>query len=116
MANYALLPRHEEEEEAETKDEMKSSTAAETKHERNSFTAVETKNERKSSTSATAKNVGAPPPAVSTGWTADGLPVGDLTVQRSQWESGIFSCLGKNDEFYSSDLEVCEFFICFILR
>ncbi|KAI3474010.1 hypothetical protein Pfo_028798 [Paulownia fortunei] len=28
-------------------------------------------------------------------------------MERSQWDSSIFSCLGRNDEFCSSDLEVC---------
>ncbi|XP_075490207.1 cell number regulator 8-like [Primulina tabacum] len=83
MANFEesnpLLPKHDQEFEA-TKDEKK----------------------------PTAKNGGAPPPAaVSLGWTADGLPVGEVNMQRSQWDSGILSCLGRNDEFCSSDLEVC---------
>lgn len=48
----------------------------------------------------------------SLGWTADGLPLGHATVVgeplgRTQWNSGLFSCLGRNDEFCSSDLEVC---------
>lgn len=46
------------------------------------------------------------------GWTADGLPLGHGSVVgepigRTQWDSGLFSCLGRNDEFCSSDLEVC---------
>ncbi|XP_011077366.1 cell number regulator 8 [Sesamum indicum] len=77
------------------------------------------KHETKSSTStgtSTAKNGGPPPPpppAVPVGWTANGLPVGEPVMhrepltQRSQWHSRVFSCLGRNDEFYSSDLEVC---------
>ncbi|XP_010920906.1 cell number regulator 8 [Elaeis guineensis] len=28
-------------------------------------------------------------------------------VARNQWSSGLFYCLGRNDEFWSSDLEVC---------
>ncbi|XP_072992437.1 cell number regulator 8 [Typha latifolia] len=45
-------------------------------------------------------------------WTADGLPLGHGSVvgepiARNQWDSGLFSCLGRNDEFCSSDLEVC---------
>ncbi|KAI3447609.1 hypothetical protein Pfo_004274 [Paulownia fortunei] len=68
---------------------------------------AETKHGMKFSATATAKNVEAPASAVPIGWTADGLPVGDPMMQRSQWETGIFSCLGRNDEFYSSDLEVC---------
>ncbi|XP_031477763.1 cell number regulator 8-like [Nymphaea colorata] len=46
------------------------------------------------------------------GWTADGLPLGNGSVvgepvARSQWNSSICQCLGRNDEFCSSDLEVC---------
>ena len=53
-----------------------------------------------------------PPAAEEYGWTADGLPVSDGSVigepiGRNQWNSGLFSCLGRNDEFCSSDLEVC---------
>ncbi|XP_020578201.1 cell number regulator 8 [Phalaenopsis equestris] len=70
----------------------------------------------------------APPPAVSPApstvvdcgekgsskWTAEGVPlvfahgsiVGEPLV-RDQWDSGLFSCLGRNDEFCSTDLEVC---------
>lgn len=40
-------------------------------------------------------------------WAADGLPVGG-PVGRAQWNSSIFACLGRNDEFCSSDLEVCK--------
>ncbi|XXG55011.1 hypothetical protein AAC387_Pa03g2752 [Persea americana] len=43
------------------------------------------------------------------GWAADGLPqtvVGE-PLPRGQWSSSLFSCLGRNDEFCSSDLEVC---------
>ncbi|OVA18122.1 Uncharacterized protein family Cys-rich [Macleaya cordata] len=48
----------------------------------------------------------------SVGWTADGLPVGHGSVVgepvvRSRWDSSLFACLGRNDEFCSSDLEVC---------
>ncbi|XP_031486821.1 cell number regulator 8-like [Nymphaea colorata] len=48
----------------------------------------------------------------SVGWTADGLPLGHASVvgepvARSQWNSSLFACLGRNDEFCSSDLEVC---------
>ncbi|XP_048127895.1 cell number regulator 8-like [Rhodamnia argentea] len=64
----------------------------------------------------------APPPAangpvlvpVSGGfrWTADGLPLAHGSVmgepmERKQWNSCLFACLGRNDEFCSSDLEVC---------
>ncbi|RWR95571.1 Pentatricopeptide repeat-containing protein [Cinnamomum micranthum f. kanehirae] len=63
-------------------------------------------------------NGGAPPKKVedvefsgdAVGWTADGLPLGHGSVigepvARGQWDSGLFSCLGRNDEFCSSDLE-----------
>lgn len=54
------------------------------------------------------------------GWTADGLPLGHGSVVgepigRTQWDSGLFSCLGRNDEFCSSDLEVCKFFFSRII-
>ncbi|KAH6797710.1 PLAC8 family protein [Perilla frutescens var. hirtella] len=97
MSNYTVVPRQEE---AETEVEMKSYNAAETKH------------EGKSSTSDAAKTVGAPPPPVPAGWTARGLPVGNPRVQRDEWESSISSCLGKNDEFHSSDVEVCVLGCC----
>ncbi|KAI6698149.1 hypothetical protein NL676_018268 [Syzygium grande] len=46
------------------------------------------------------------------GWTADGLPLAHGSVmgepmERAQWNSSLFACLGRNDEFCSSDLEVC---------
>ncbi|XP_022926040.1 cell number regulator 8-like [Cucurbita moschata] len=45
------------------------------------------------------------------GWTADGLPIhGSVMgepVGRAQWETGLCACLGRHDEFCSSDLEVC---------
>ncbi|KAF3442866.1 hypothetical protein FNV43_RR16784 [Rhamnella rubrinervis] len=46
------------------------------------------------------------------GWTVDGLPLGHGSVvgepiSRTQWNSGICACLGRNDEFCSSDIEVC---------
>lgn len=50
------------------------------------------------------------------GWTADGLPFPNVIgepLPRAQWESGLFACLGHNDEFCSSDLEVCEFSFTF---
>ena len=60
----------------------------------------------------------APAPAVGFvggyAWTADGLPLrhGSSAVGepmgRSQWNSGICACFGRNDEFCSSDLEVCK--------
>ncbi|KAF6134680.1 hypothetical protein GIB67_002081 [Kingdonia uniflora] len=45
------------------------------------------------------------------GWTADGLPLGHGSVVgepvgRVQWNSSILACLGRNDEFCSSDVEV----------
>ncbi|XP_010553327.1 PREDICTED: cell number regulator 8-like [Tarenaya hassleriana] len=45
-------------------------------------------------------------------WTVDGLPLSHGSVMgepvgRNQWDSGLLSCLGRNDEFCSSDLEVC---------
>jgi len=45
-------------------------------------------------------------------WTVDGLPLGHgnvvgAPVSRSQWDSSLFARLGRNDEFCSSDLEVC---------
>lgn len=87
MDNYALVPRQEEEEVG---------GGGGKKHDKG-----------KSSTSGSAKIVGAPP-------LAHGFPVGHGRVQRNEWESGVFGCLGKNDEFYSSDLEVCEFFFFWI--
>ncbi|CAM8927356.1 unnamed protein product [Rhodiola kirilowii] len=46
------------------------------------------------------------------GWTANGLPLSHGSVLgepvgRVQWDSGLLSCLGRNDEFCSSDIEVC---------
>ncbi|GJN05741.1 hypothetical protein PR202_ga23402 [Eleusine coracana subsp. coracana] len=59
----------------------------------------------------------APAPAPeATKYCADGVPVvmGEPVaahtvggVPRESWNSGILSCLGRNDEFCSSDLEVC---------
>lgn len=62
-----------------------------------------------------------PPPVVgfhhhasSYGWTANGLPFvnGGVNLMgeplpRGQWDSGLYACLGRNDEFCSIDLEVC---------
>lgn len=44
----------------------------------------------------------------------DGVPVGPddvvgAPVARTPWSSGLLGCLGHNDEFLSSDLEVCKF-------
>ncbi|XVF55440.1 hypothetical protein PTKIN_Ptkin06aG0036000 [Pterospermum kingtungense] len=46
------------------------------------------------------------------GWTANGLPLGHGSVVgepmgRSQWDSSLLACLGRNDEFCGSDIEVC---------
>uniref|UniRef100_A0A0E0JEA5 Cell number regulator 8-like n=1 Tax=Oryza punctata TaxID=4537 RepID=A0A0E0JEA5_ORYPU len=35
-----------------------------------------------------------------------GAPAGGVT-RRESWNSGVLSCLGRNDEFCSSDVEVC---------
>ncbi|KAJ8754064.1 hypothetical protein K2173_001962 [Erythroxylum novogranatense] len=45
-------------------------------------------------------------------WTADGLPLAHGSVvgepvARAQWDTSFFACLGRNDEFCSSDVEVC---------
>lgn len=101
MGNYTLIPRQEE---TEPENEKKPSAVAEKKAESKPSAVVETKS-----------SGGAPPP-VPIGWTVDGVPVGDPTVVKAQWETGLFSCLGKNDEFYSSDVEVCEFFSIFFLK
>lgn len=64
------------------------------------------KNEKKSA--PIGKNIGAPlPAAIPVGWTADGLPVADSMMERAQWDSSLLSCLGRSDDFCSSDLEVC---------
>ncbi|XP_059646904.1 cell number regulator 8-like [Cornus florida] len=52
------------------------------------------------------------PAGVPFGWTADGLPLGHgglggEPLRRDQWDSSLFACLGRNDEFCSSDVEVC---------
>lgn len=66
------------------------------------------KDEKKFSAAPTGKTDGAPPQAATPmGWTADGLPVGEPMRERSQWDSNIFECLGRTDEFCTSDLEVC---------
>ncbi|XP_039003005.1 cell number regulator 8-like [Hibiscus syriacus] len=46
------------------------------------------------------------------GWTAEGLPLvhGSVVGEpmgRSQWDSPLLACLGRNDGFCSSDIEVC---------
>ena len=57
------------------------------------------------------------------GWTANGLPLNHGSVVgepmgRAQWNSSICACLGRNDEFCGSDLEVCKssFMIFFVVR
>ncbi|KAG6434031.1 hypothetical protein SASPL_105652 [Salvia splendens] len=68
---------------------------------------VEMKSEKKSAVPV-GKNIEAPiSAAISVGLTADGLPVAESMMERTQWDSGLLSCLGRNDEFCSSDLEVC---------
>lgn len=53
------------------------------------------------------------PETLPIGWTADGLPLGHASVvgepmrDRAYWDSSLCACLGRNDEFCSSDLEVC---------
>ncbi|KAK9265705.1 hypothetical protein L1049_001675 [Liquidambar formosana] len=54
----------------------------------------------------------APESVTAFGWTADGLPLGHGSVMgepmgRTQWDSSLCACLGRNDQFCSSDLEVC---------
>ncbi|KAG6412047.1 hypothetical protein SASPL_124709 [Salvia splendens] len=95
MANYDLVPIQEEVG-LETEVEMKS-YGGEKKHERKPSTeAAGKKHERNPSTGAAGKSGRAPPSAAAVS-----------RVQTNEWESGIFSCLVKNDEFYSSDVEVC---------
>ncbi|KAK6942838.1 PLAC8 motif-containing protein [Dillenia turbinata] len=60
------------------------------------------------------KSVQAPVPAVPFAgeWTANGMPLGHGSVMgepmgRAQWNSDLFACLGRNDHFCGSDLEVC---------
>ncbi|KAK6943768.1 PLAC8 motif-containing protein [Dillenia turbinata] len=60
------------------------------------------------------KSLQSPVPAVpfSGEWTANGLPLGHGSVigepmGRAQWNSDLFACLGRNDDFCGSDLEVC---------
>lgn len=51
-------------------------------------------------------------------WTANGLPLTHGSVKpmmgRAQWDSSLCACLGRNDDFCSSDLEVCESFLLFL--
>ena len=53
-----------------------------------------------------------PPPHFPDDWTADGLPVGHSSglgepMGRTPWNSSLCACVGQNDHFCSSDLEVC---------
>ncbi|KAF5737563.1 hypothetical protein HS088_TW13G00448 [Tripterygium wilfordii] len=65
----------------------------------------------------TAKKAVAPESGVPEyGWTANGMPLGDGSVMgepmgRAHWDSSLCACLGRNDDFCSSDLEVCEFLL-----
>ena len=54
------------------------------------------------------------------GWAVNGLPLSHGSVVgepmgRNQWDSSLFACLGRNDEFCSSDLEVCKSLILFVM-
>lgn len=99
-----LLAKQEKQE-----DEKKTTKLVET----NKSDKVETKKSDKVETDAKA-----PAPAVGfvggDAWTADGLPLrhgGSVVGEpmgRSQWNSSLCCCLGRNDEFCSSDLEVCK--------
>lgn len=52
-------------------------------------------------------------PPIPMSWTADGLPLshgsvmGEPVMGRAHWDSSLCACLGRNDGFCSSDLEVC---------
>ena len=73
------------------------------------------KNEKQSNVVDGKASAVVPPPQKSlaaVGWTANGLPLGHGSVMgepmgRTQWDSSLCACLGRNDEFCSSDLEVC---------
>ncbi|KAK2657997.1 hypothetical protein Ddye_011049 [Dipteronia dyeriana] len=73
------------------------------------------KNEKQSNVVDGKASAVAPTPQKSlaaVGWTANGLPLGHGSVMgepmgRTQWDSSLCACLGRNDEFCSSDLEVC---------
>lgn len=92
----------------------------------NRHVAAEAEDEKKSNVDGKTDGVKVPPAEKSQApasgaydWTANGLPLGHGSVMgepmgRSQWDSSLFACLGRNDEFCSSDLEVCESFIIII--
>jgi hypothetical protein len=54
-----------------------------------------------------------PPPQDPVKGCADGVPVvmGEPVAAppREAWDTGLLSCLGRNDDFCSSDVEVCKF-------
>lgn len=89
----------------------------------NHHVAAEAEDEKKSNVDGKTNGVKVPPGGKSEApasagydWTANGLPLGHGSVMgepmgRSLWDSSLFACLGRNDEFCSSDLEVCESFI-----
>ncbi|KAL1545858.1 cell number regulator 8-like [Salvia divinorum] len=68
---------------------------------------IEMKNEKKSAVPVGKHIEALLPAAIPVGWTADGIPVAESSMERTQWDSGLLYCLGRNDEFCSSDLEVC---------
>ncbi|KAJ0087982.1 hypothetical protein Patl1_32061 [Pistacia atlantica] len=75
----------------------------------------ETKNEKKSNVHTNPqaeKSESLAPEFGVYGLTAKGLPLTHGSVMgepmgRTQWDSSLCACLGRNDEFCSSDLEVC---------
>ncbi|XP_031252973.1 cell number regulator 8-like [Pistacia vera] len=75
----------------------------------------ETKNEKKSNVHTNPqaeKSESLAPEFGVYGLTANGLPLTHGSVMgepmgRTQWDSSLCACLGRNDEFCSSDLEVC---------
>lgn len=89
----------------------------------NHHVAADAEDEKKSNIDGKTNGVKVPPGGKSEApasagydWTANGLPLGHGSVMgeplgRSLWDSSLFACLGRNDEFCSSDLEVCESFI-----
>ncbi|KAK9193041.1 hypothetical protein WN944_003737 [Citrus x changshan-huyou] len=85
----------------------------------NHHVAAEAEDEKKSNVDGKTNGVKVPPVGKSEApasagydWTANGVPLGHGSVMgepmgRSLWDSSLFACLGRNDEFCSSDLEVC---------